>query len=58
MLHGALDENPSLVSNIIKFLDADEKEFLLIKNANIKLLNQIKTEIGIETGINSFRGTC
>ena len=53
MLHGALDENPSLVSNIIKYLDVDEKEFLLIKNDNIKLLNRIKNEIGIETGINS-----
>jgi cobyric acid synthase len=53
MLHGALDENPSLVSNIIKYLDVDEKELLSIKNTNIKLLNRIKNEIGIETGINS-----
>jgi cobyric acid synthase len=53
MLHGALDENHSLINNILNYLDADEKEFILIKDANIKLLNRIKNEIGIETGINS-----
>ena len=51
MVHGALDENPELVNNIIKFINADENDLSRIKEANKKLLNHIKTEIGVETGI-------
>lgn len=53
MLHGALDENHSLIDNILKYLDVNEKDFASIKDANKKLSNQIKNEIGIETGINA-----
>ena len=52
MVHGALDENTSLVENILKFLDCNEDDILSIKNNNQKLLNQIKREVGIETGVN------
>lgn len=52
MLHGALDENPELVKNIIKFLDVNDKELSEIKNANKILSKKIKSEIGIETGSN------
>ncbi len=51
MVHGALDENISLVENILKFLDCNENDILSIKNNNKKLLNQIKREVGIETGV-------
>ena len=52
MVHGALDENPALVKNILKFIDADENDLSVIKNRNKELLYQIKNEVGIETGIN------
>ncbi len=51
MLHGALDENPQLKQNLFDFIDADEKDRIEIKNANKNLLKQIKSEIGIETGL-------
>ncbi len=51
MVHGALDENTALVENILKFLDCNEDNILSIKNNNQKLLNQIKSEVGIETGV-------
>jgi cobyric acid synthase len=52
MVHGALDENPDLVSNVFKFIDANENDILNIRNANKILLNKIKMEIGVETGLN------
>jgi cobyric acid synthase len=51
MVHGALDENPDLINNVLKFIDANEKDILNIKNANKTLLNLIKMELGVETGI-------
>ena len=51
MVHGALDENPELVNNIIKFINADENDLSMIKEANKILLNYVKTEIGVGTGI-------
>lgn len=52
MVHGALDENPTLVKNILKSMDANENDILKIKNANRELLKHIKAEIGIETKLN------
>jgi cobyric acid synthase len=52
MVHGALDENPDLVGNVLKFIDANENDILKIKNDNKILLKNIKMEIGVETGIN------
>lgn len=51
MVHGALDENPELVNNILKFINADEKDLSRIKEANKTLLSFVKTEIGVGTGI-------
>ena len=51
MVHGALDENPDLAKNILKFIDANENEKSRIKEANIELLDHIKNELGVETGI-------
>jgi cobyric acid synthase len=51
MVHGSLDYNPALVQNILKFIDADEKDVSDIQSANKNLLNEIKGEIGIGTGI-------
>jgi len=59
MLHGALDENSQLIENLLSYIDADENEIDGIKDTNKNLLKQIKSEIGIETGINvpSLNGT-
>ena len=51
MLHGALDENPMLRTNMLDFIGADDKDQTEIKDANKVLLKQIKAEMGIETGI-------
>lgn len=51
MVHGSLDHNPEMVQNILNFIDADEKDFSDIQNVNKNLLNDIKGEIGIDTGI-------
>jgi cobyric acid synthase len=52
MVHGALDENPDLITNILKFIDANANDILNIKNDNGILKTKIKMEIGVETGIN------
>ncbi|MTK64238.1 MAG: AAA family ATPase [Methanobacterium sp.] len=51
MLHGALDENPMLRNNMLEFIGADDRDQTEIKAANKVLLKQIKSEMGIETGI-------
>ncbi|WP_414470051.1 AAA family ATPase [Methanobacterium sp. ACI-7] len=51
MVHGCMDENPQLVNNILKFIDASEKDILDIKSRNKELINKIKKEIGIHTNI-------
>ncbi len=51
MVHGALDKNTDLVNNVLKFIDTNEKDILNIKNANKALINMIKMELGVETGI-------
>lgn len=52
MVHGCLDENPVLVDNILKFIDATENDILDIKDKNQELSRKIKGEIGIDTNIN------
>ncbi|HHY01099.1 MAG TPA: AAA family ATPase [Methanothermobacter sp.] len=53
MLHASLDENPSLVDNILKFIDANHKDFLEIYEANKVLVNKMKGEVGIGCDIYS-----
>lgn len=51
MVHASLDENPSLVGNILNFIDADENDVINIKNQNKELSSKIKAEIGVNTNI-------
>jgi len=51
MVHGCLDENPSLVENILNFMDTSEADVLNIKNRNRELISKIRTEIGIDTNV-------
>ncbi len=53
MVHGCLDENETLVNNILEFIDVTEEDILDIKKKNQELLGKIKTEIGIDTNINT-----
>lgn len=53
MVHGSLDENPSLTGNILQYLDAGEEETRQIHQANQELLKKVKGEIGIGLGIYS-----
>jgi cobyric acid synthase len=48
MIHGSLDENPSLIDNIFNFLDVDEEGIQKIYKDNQELKKSIKREIGIE----------
>jgi len=51
MLHASLDENPQLTHNILKFMDATEKDIHDISEQNKKLTNKIRNEIGVNTNI-------
>lgn len=51
MLHASLDENPQLSQNILKFMDASEKDIQDIKRQNKELTDKIKREIGVNTNI-------
>ncbi len=53
MIHGSLDENPSLAGNILQYLDADEEKIQEIHQANKELVKKIKGEIGIGLDIYS-----
>jgi cobyric acid synthase len=47
MLHSSLDENPVLVDNVLKYIDADKQESIKIKAANEELVKKMKSEVGI-----------
>lgn len=51
MVHGCLDENSVLVDNILRFIDATEKDIDDIKEKNHELSKKIRSEIGIDTNI-------
>ncbi|MGZ7118034.1 MAG: nucleotide-binding protein, partial [Methanobacterium sp.] len=53
MVHACLDENPSLVENILNYIDASKEDILEIENENKHLISKIKTEIGIGTSIHA-----
>ena len=53
MIHASLDENKSLVQNILNFMDANENDIKNIYNANTELMRKLKREIGVNTGINA-----
>jgi Cobyric acid synthase len=50
-IHGLLDNNPTITESILKSLDLKAVDLAEIKAANTKLLENIKGEVGISTGI-------
>ncbi|MGE5533439.1 MAG: AAA family ATPase [Bacillota bacterium] len=50
-IHSLLDQNPTIIESITKSLDINAFELNLIRQANAKLLEQIKGEVGIATNI-------
>jgi len=50
-IHGLLDQNPTILESITKSLNINAVELDAIRQANAKLLEQIKSEIGIATNI-------
>ncbi|PVX25448.1 MAG: cobyrinic acid a,c-diamide synthase [Candidatus Bathyarchaeum sp.] len=53
LTHGLLDENPTILQSIVKSLGISETELEEIHGANSQLLQNIKSEVGVSTGINS-----
>ncbi len=50
-IHGLLDQNPTILKSITQSLDINQIELDAIRQANAKLLIQIKCEVGIATNI-------
>jgi cobyric acid synthase len=51
LIHGLLDNNVTITKSILKSLDLTETDLEAVKAANAKLLENIKAEVGISTGI-------
>jgi len=51
MTHALLDKNPAIIKGITKSLDISPSELAKIREANIKLKQKMKLELGISTGI-------
>lgn len=49
-IHGLLDHNPTITESIMKSLDISTADLAAINQANAKLLENIKSEVGIATG--------
>ncbi len=50
-IHGLLDNNPTITQGIMKSLSITQTQLEAIKAANVKLLENIKSEVGISTGV-------
>jgi cobyric acid synthase len=50
-IHALLDQNPTIIESITKSLDINAVELEAMRQANAKLLEQIKGEIGVATNI-------
>jgi cobyric acid synthase len=50
-IHGLLDQNPTIIDSISKSLDINPLELQTIRQANAKLLEQIRGEVGINTNV-------
>ncbi len=50
-IHSLLDHNPTILDSITKSLDINAVELNQIRQANVKLLDQIKGEVGIATNV-------
>ncbi|MCP8312930.1 MAG: AAA family ATPase [archaeon] len=51
LVHALLDENPSIIQSIMKSLDISPEELQEIREANSRLLMEIKDEVGISTNV-------
>jgi cobyric acid synthase len=51
MIHGALDENPALCKNLLRYLDPSDLDLKDIEMGNKALMDKLRREIGINTGI-------
>lgn len=54
-VHALLDQNPTIIDSITKSLDINNLELDLIRQANAKLLKNIKGEIGVATNVRQQR---
>jgi len=50
-IHSLLDQNPTIIESILKSLDIKPVELGLIRQANAKLLEYIKSEVGVATNV-------
>jgi cobyric acid synthase len=50
-IHALLDQNPTIIQSITTSLNINAVELEAVRNANSKLLERIKSEIGISTNI-------
>ena len=50
-VHGLLDQNPTIIQSITKSLGINVVELEAIRKANAKLLERMKSEVGISTNI-------
>lgn len=50
-IHALLDQNPTILGSITKSLDINAVELEAIRQVNVKLLENIKSEIGVATNI-------
>lgn len=50
-IHALLDKNPTIIESITKSLGINTLELEAVRQANSKLLKEIKCEIGVETNI-------
>jgi cobyric acid synthase len=50
-IHALLDQNPTIIQSITRSLDIKPAELAAIRQANAKLIEQIKSEIGVATNI-------
>lgn len=50
-IHSLLDQNPTITQSIMESLDINAVQLDLIRQANAKLLDQIKGEVGIATNV-------
>ncbi|MEM2108790.1 MAG: cobyrinic acid a,c-diamide synthase, partial [Candidatus Bathyarchaeia archaeon] len=55
LIHGLLDENPSIIQSIVNSLDISAEELATIRKANSKLKQEMKKEIGIAANINTLK---
>lgn len=51
LMHALLDRNPLVIDRIAKSLDISAKDLASIRDANGKLMQEVKAEVGISTNI-------